>query len=708
MTKGNRKFIATAATAALVASAIAPAASAAAKDFTDVPDRYKDAVDFLVEKGANGVSATSFGTNQSIKRVDAAVFVANVLGLDTDNAPASGFTDVPDRAVGAVNALKAAGITSGKTATSFGSSSEITRGELAIWLQRGFKLKGSADSAFTDISDRYAKAVEALVANEITNGVSATKYGVGQQAKRGDFAIFLHKADAVKPAFELSLMHTNDQHGNAQNAPKLATAVKEFRAANPEALLLDAGDVFSGTLYFNEFEGQADLQFMNYLEYDAMTFGNHEFDLGSGEDGHKALAEFVKAAKFPFVSANVDFSKDSLFDGLVEGTVAADAEDGKIYNAIIQEVDGEKVGIFGLTTSETAEISSPGQVEFKNYIEEAKASVKELQDQGVNKIIALTHIGYDDNIEFDNDLELAKQVDGIDIIVGGHTHTKLEEAVVISENKTEPTVIVQANEYNKYLGTLSVNFDSEGVVTTLDGELVDLAEVAEDAEAVKILKPYKETIDAMQQESIGVESAVALDGERANVRTKETNLGNLITDGMLKKAQSINPNTVIALTNGGGIRASIDQGDITLGEILTVMPFGNSLGIMQLTGEEIVEALEHSISQAPEQNGGFLQVSGLKFSYDSSKPAGECVVSVEVKGTDGSFSELEADQTYAVATNTFTAKGGDGYDVFAKAYADGRVSEPGFVDFQIFTDYLTGFETIEPVTEGRITDLSAE
>ncbi|MFC5734721.1 5'-nucleotidase C-terminal domain-containing protein [Cytobacillus gottheilii] len=708
MTKGNRKFIATAATAALVASAIAPAASAAAKDFTDVPDRYKDAVDFLVEKGAKGVSATSFGTNQSIKRVDAAVFVANVLGLDTDNAPASGFTDVPDRAAGAVNALKAAGITSGKTATSFGSSSEITRGELAIWLQRGFKLKGSADSAFTDISDRYAKAVEALVANEITNGVSATKYGVGQQAKRGDFAIFLHKADAVKPAFELSLMHTNDQHGNAQNAPKLATAVKEFRAANPEALLLDAGDVFSGTLYFNEFEGQADLQFMNYLEYDAMTFGNHEFDLGSSEDGHKALAEFVKAAKFPFVTANVDFSKDSLFDGLVEGTVAADAEDGKIYNAIIQEVDGEKVGIFGLTTSETAEISSPDQVEFKNYIEEAKASVKELQEQGVNKIIALTHIGYDDNIEFDNDLELAKQVDGIDIIVGGHTHTKLEEAVVISENKTEPTVIVQANEYNKYLGTLSVNFDSEGVVTTLDGELVDLGEVAEDAEAVKILKPYKETIDAMQQESIGVETAVALDGERANVRTVETNLGNLITDGMLKKAQSINPNTVIALTNGGGIRASIDQGDITLGEILTVMPFGNALGIMQLTGEEIVEALEHSVSQAPEQNGGFLQVSGLKFSYDSSKPAGDRVVSVEVKGTDGNFAELAADQTYAVATNTFTAKGGDGYDVFAKAYADGRVSEPGFVDFQVFTDYLTGFETIEPVTEGRITDLSAE
>lgn len=196
--KSYRKFVATAATAAIVASAVAPAASAAG--FTDVPARYQDAVDFVVSKGVNGLTATTFGTGEAIKRVDAAVMIAKVLELDTEKAPAAGFTDVPARAQGAVNALKAAGITSGKTATSFDANSPITRGELAIWIQRGFKLEGSADLDFSDVSDRYAEAVKALVANEITSGVSATKFGVAQEAKRGDYAIFLHKAHLAKEA----------------------------------------------------------------------------------------------------------------------------------------------------------------------------------------------------------------------------------------------------------------------------------------------------------------------------------------------------------------------------------------------------------------------------------------------------------------------------------------------------------------------------
>ncbi len=192
--KSYRKFVATAATATLVAGVLAPAVSAAS--FTDVPERYQDAVDFVVSKGIQGFSDTQFGTGENIKRVDAAVMVAKVVGLDTENAPAAGFTDVPARAQGAVNALKAAGITSGKSTTSFGAQDLITRGELAIWIDRAFNLEGSADHNFTDVADRYAEAVEALVANEITQGVSATQFGVTQNAKRGDFAIFLHRASA--------------------------------------------------------------------------------------------------------------------------------------------------------------------------------------------------------------------------------------------------------------------------------------------------------------------------------------------------------------------------------------------------------------------------------------------------------------------------------------------------------------------------------
>lgn len=706
VSKSSRKFIATAATAALVASAVAPAVSAAdAASFKDVSGRYVDAVDFVVGAGASGKSSTYFGVNESIKRVDAAVLLANVLGLDDVSAPEAGFKDVPARAKDAVNALKFYGIASGKNATSFGSNSYITRGELAIWIERGFGLLGQSDFNFKDVSSNYEASVQALVANEVAKGFSNTNFGVNQIAKRGDYAIFLFKAaQAIENGdLALTLMHTNDTHANVDKAPKLATAVKEVRAENPDALLLSAGDAFSGTLYFNEFEGQADLALMNYIGYDAMTFGNHEFDLGASAEGHKALSEFVKGAKFPFVGSNVDFSKDALFKGLqLKGTIGEKIEDGKIYDGIVKVIDGQKVGIFGLTTEETKDISSPGKITFSDYIEEAERMVAAFEAEGIHKIIAVTHLGYDDNVAYDNDLKLAEAVDGIDIIVGGHTHTQLKEPKLVE--KDEPTLIVQAGEKSDNLGVLDVEFDYWGTITGYAGELIAIKDKAEDAKAAELVKPFKDKVTELQNQSIGTSAAVKLEGERAVVRTQESNLGNLITDGMLAKAKTINPNTVIAVTNGGGIRASINEGDITLGEVLTTMPFGNTLGIMNLKGSEIKAALEHSVSQAPKESGAFLHVSGMKFSYDSSKPAGQRVVKMEVKGTDGTFTEIDLTKNYLVATNTFTAKGGDGYEMFANAYAEGRVSEPGFVDYEMFVDYLTQFKTIEPKVEGRIVD----
>ena len=189
-----RKFLVTAATATLVTSIVAPFASAATHEFKDVEDRYKGAVDFLVSKGAKGTTTSTFGTQEPIKRVDAAVLLADVLDLDTENAPDSGFTDVPERAKGAVNALKEAKITKGKTTESFGSDNLITRGELAIWIQTGFELNDEKSHSFTDVAERYEAAVQALVANEITQGISKTEFGTTQPAKRGDYAIFLNKA----------------------------------------------------------------------------------------------------------------------------------------------------------------------------------------------------------------------------------------------------------------------------------------------------------------------------------------------------------------------------------------------------------------------------------------------------------------------------------------------------------------------------------
>lgn len=706
ISKAYQKFAAAVAASAVFTSVVS---SVSAASFTDVTGRYKDAVDFVVSKGAKGLTETSFGVNEYIKRVDAAVLLANVLELNTKDAPESGFKDVPANAKGAVNALKAAGITSGKTKTTFGSNLYITRGELAIWLKKGFHLMGSSANSFSDLSERYKPAVSALVANKVTKGISSKEFGVNHYIKRGDYAIFLHQSYlAKKGKFDLHILHTNDTHAHLDNIARTITAIKQERQEHPNSLLVSAGDVFSGTLYFNEFNGLADLKFMNYIGYDAMTFGNHEFDKGT-----ETLANFVKEAHFPFVSANVNFSNDLHLKASSHNEISTQPKDGQIYNGIVKTVNGEKIGIFGLTTAETKDISSPGKdIAFEDYIKSAEKAVDAFKAQGVNKIIALTHIGFNDG-GGDNDLTLAKKVEGIDVIVGGHSHDKLEKPVVDTTGE-EPTVIVQANEYNKYLGALDVEFDQNGKVVGEDGHLIEIDQkdhdayvLQDDAEAASLLKPYKEQIDEKKKVIVG-NSAAQLDGERTDVRTKETNLGNLITDGMLAKAKTINPNTVIALQNGGGIRDSIDAGPITLAEVQTVMPFGNALAILNLKGSEIKAALEHSVSSVPESNGGFLHVSGLKFTYDSRKPVGKRVLSIQVKGKDGTYQPLNDSENYFVATNTFTAKGGDGYDMFKKASEEGRLSEPGFVDWEIFVDFIEAQpdKLVNPTVEGRIVNIA--
>ncbi|TWT14337.1 bifunctional UDP-sugar hydrolase/5'-nucleotidase [Planomicrobium sp. CPCC 101079] len=509
-------------------------------------------------------------------------------------------------------------------------------------------------------------------------------------------------ANAADGDFNLTIMHTNDTHANLDNVAKRVTLVNQIREEHPNNLLLDAGDVFSGTLYFNTFQGQADLDFMNLMKYDAMTFGNHEFDLGSSAEGHAALGEFIGGADFPFVSANVNVANDAVLAPLDNNTYTKEFNNGEIYNGVIKEIDGKEVGIFGLTTEETKAISSPGSVEFANYITAANEAVAAFEAAGVNKIVALTHIGFDDSKTYDNDQLLADAVAGIDVIVGGHTHTKLATPVVNNAHG-EPTVIVQAEQYNNFLGQLDVTFNEAGVITSHTGILHDVKTAAADAAAAAMLKPYADEISAIKNQSTGAVAKVLLNGGRneGGVRSSETNLGNLITDGMLATAQKIDPETTIAVQNGGGIRASIDAGDITVGEVLTVMPFGNALAIMELTGTELKAALEISVKDYPNEFGGFLHVSGLKFTFDPSAPAGSRVTDIQVE-KNGKYKKFKEKDTYKVATNTFTAKGGDGYTPFAAAYADGRVSEPGNIDYEMFIDYIKTLEEVNPKMENRI------
>lgn len=514
-------------------------------------------------------------------------------------------------------------------------------------------------------------------------------------------------------------MHTNDTHAHLDKIAKRVTAVNAVREEKPNAVLLDAGDVFSGTLYFNEYKGLADVEFMNLMQYDMMTFGNHEFDLGDTEEGNKALADFVSKAAFPFVSSNVDFSKDAAMSALQTNNITNEPDNGQIYEAIIQEIDGQKVGFFGLTTEETKDIASPGGATFNNYIQSAEQTVASLEEQGVNKIVAVTHIGYNDNALYDNDLTLAAEVDGIDVVVGGHDHTKLSEPAIVTTdaegNEKEPTVIVQAYQYSDFLGTVDVTFDEDGLVTGYAGELIDISAQTEDAEATEMLKKYADTIESLKNEETGATTEKELTNPRISdegntsqysVRKNETELGNLITDSMLWAAKQKDENVVIAMQNGGGIRSSINAGPITVGEVMTVLPFGNTLATMQLTGTEIIEALEQSVSAFPQENGGFLHVAGMKYTFDRSKEVGSRIQSVQVQdGNNGSYTTLDNNKTYTVATNYFTAKGGDGYTVFAEAFADNRVTDYGQSDWETFKNYLQQVENVNPTIEGRIIDI---
>ncbi|WP_312505609.1 5'-nucleotidase C-terminal domain-containing protein [Lysinibacillus sp.] len=705
--KRNKFLTVTAAALAVTAVAVAPAS--AASPFSDVKESHAnfEAISTLYAAGIiSGYPDGTFKPDTNVTRGQAAKMIAGALKLDTKDVENPNYKDidVSNPYYGPIAALAGLEVITGYGDNTFRPNQTITHGDLAKILASIPtlpELESAKNHAATDKVTRGQLAT--LIAEALTKSSTETP----------ETPETPEKPETPEGAFSLSILHVNDTHANADKFPKLATAVKEQRAAKKNTLTLHAGDAFNGTLYFNEFRGQADLAMLNEIGFDAMVFGNHEFDLGSSSEGHQALADFVKGAKFPFVDANTDFSADDKFTGLFTDLISSEPENGKIYSGIVKEIDGEKVGIFGLTTEETKAVASPDKVTFSNYIEEAKKAVAAFEGMGVNKIIALTHIGFEDNANIDNDQLLAKNVEGIDIIVGAHDHTKLDKPFIVDTNTAgkakDATLIVQAHQYVNYLGTLDVTFDGNGVVTEYGGELIDLGKVAEDEALLEKLAPYKEKVDSIMKQEIGVKINEALDGSREIVRTQEAALGNHITDGMLAKSQQYTDKQVVmAFTNGGGIRETIPAGEITVGHVMTVLPFGNTLALMDITGAQLKEAFELSVGQAPNQFGGFLHIAGAKLQYDSSKEAGSRIVSFEyLDQATGKYVAFEDDKTYTVATNAFTAKqGGDGYDIFRKIYEEGHVTDLGLSDWENFRDHLLSLKEVKTTTEGRIVDLA--
>ncbi|QED49647.1 bifunctional metallophosphatase/5'-nucleotidase [Cytobacillus dafuensis] len=489
----------------------------------------------------------------------------------------------------------------------------------------------------------------------------------------GQFSVKAESTTANTDTKKITILHTNDSHGRVEESKndgmgfaKLSTLVKKYESENPNTLLLDAGDTLHGTTFATLSKGESIAKVMNKVGYDGMAAGNHDFNYG-----YKRLLEIEKMLDFPVLSANVR-QKDG--SNLL-----------KPYT--IKEVDGIKLGIFGLSTPETSYKTHPKNVEgltFTDPVKEAQAMVKELKAQNVDMIIAVTHLGIDKS-STETSIKVAKGAPGIDLIVDGHSHSTLVEGLK-GENDT---LIVSSGEYTKNLGVVELTFEGKKL-TNKTAKLINkdaTADVKPDPEVEKVITDIKTDQEKILSEVIG-KTAVKLDGEREQVRVGETNLGNLITDAMVDMTGAD-----MAVTNGGGIRASINEGTITKGDVVTVLPFGNYIVTKELTGAQIKAGLENGVSSYPESKGAFPQVSGLTFAIDTAQEKGSRVHSMKIKGQP-----VDMNKKYLVATNDFMAAGGDEYTSFGESPI---ANEFPALDEALIT-YIQKIGTVNAKVEGRI------
>lgn len=513
--------------------------------------------------------------------------------------------------------------------------------------------------------------------------------------------------------FSLQILHINDFHSrfesitktdstcNAEGEQKgecfggiarLKTAIDMKRdaakASGGNLVLLSAGDEFQGSLYYTQYKSQIVADFMNDMGFDVVATGNHEFD-----DGPAEFARFIDLAKFPIVGGNFDTSKDPDLKGRPAGSH-------------ILEVAGEKIGVIGALTEETPDIATVGAVTFSNAEEFVRAEAARLEAEGITKIILLSHLGYEP------DKKLAAAVPGVDVIVGGHSHTFLSSTdekaagpypTLVKNPDGADVPVVQAGQYGKYLGDITITWDDAGKVVKAEGAPILLdASVKPDEGFVARVAEAGKPLEELKAKVIGTATA-AIEGAREVCRATECAMGNLVSDAMLDRVKG--EGITIAIQNGGGLRASIDAGEITMGEVLTVLPFSNTLATFQLKGADIIASLENGLSDIENGAGRFPQVAGLKYSFDKTKPAGSRLVGDVMTDENGVWVKLDPEKTYGIVTNNFVRGGGDGYALFGSnalnAYDFGPPLE------NVLADYIAAKGgSYTPYTDGRITDVS--
>ncbi|MFA6505049.1 MAG: 5'-nucleotidase C-terminal domain-containing protein [Treponemataceae bacterium] len=577
-----------------------------------------------------------------------------------------------------------------------------------------------------------------------------------------------------KNPLELSIFHVNDTHAKLEpmmtelkvdiddtlkgkrayvelgGFPQLWTAINKLRAEHSNNLFLSAGDVFQGTLYFTQFEGKADLDFLNAMKLDGMALGNHEFDKGS-----PALAAFASGASFPIVCANIDVSADKALASLI-----------KPY--VIKNIDQARVGIIGLITPDTPYISSPGKgVVFQDPIEAGKKYVKELEGQGVNKIIVLSHMGYE------NDKTFAAKVSGVDVIVGGHSHTLLGDfktlgkttdgpyPTIVKDSTGADVLIVTSWQWANAVGELNLSFDKDGKVMKYTGSaklpaglsklrVYDLpgndgkmkrVEYVRGSDGMYTVKEYDGKAyaavpadpsgyyDALKKLSVKfsadkrflfVEPApegiaklktysASIDGLKKKIATKaaeelkrfnNVGPGPLVADSMLWKTGAD-----ISIMNPGGVRIDMVAGDISVAQVYELQPFANTLMTIDLTGAEVVKALEDMTdfcitTYGKKPDTAYVYVAGVKMTLLVNEAVGARVKDVQVKKADGSYAAIDAAKKYKIVVNNFMGTGGDKNFTLGKVTAD-RKYDTGFIDSEVMLDYVLG-KTLNNSGEERV------
>ncbi len=558
-----------------------------------------------------------------------------------------------------------------------------------------------------------------------------------------------HIALAAEPVvYKLRILHTNDHHswieptvvkiheeldavttrefGGVARCKTLLDQIRATAAADENVLLLDAGDIFPGTLYFTQYNGQADLYFYNRMGYDAVTVGNHEFD-----KGQKPLRDFILGANFPVLSANISVQPDATLAAALAPSDIAVA--GKLGKRVIVSKGGKTIGIFGLTPPKTALYSDVGPgVSFSSALTAtAQAQVDALKVEGAQYIVGLTHVGYS------VDVQLAAQVRGMDVIVGGHSHTPLLPSLntallgttsqgiyptVIKNPEGKNVVVTTAWKWGRWLGDMTLGFDATGAIAEVNGEIRpvwanglgsppralragEAAEIAPDAAfQAQIDTVYKPPLSQLEAQIVG-QAAISLEGDRKDIRNRETNLGNFVADVMLQK---IRPDGAqMTLVNSGQFSRTIPVGNISLARVIQTLPFDNTIAVADLTGAQVWAALENAVSLMDFKNpnnssGRFAQVSGLQFWWSPNRPLGQRILAVKVKSAseaEPALVPLDLNATYRVVTNNFVLGGGDGFSIFTQAQ---NQTDTGILLVDMLTEYLAAHSPVSARVEGRI------